>query len=139
MALERLYEPLTESGYYILLCLSLGDSYGYEIMNRVQELSGGLVTIGPGTMYGALSNMIRKGWIFEAGHKGKRRIYRLAKQGGEVLGQEVQRLETMVSCARAIRGMSERTAGAAGSAGDLQDRVSPGDDSGCKAFGLDKK
>ena len=82
MALERLYEPLTESGYYILLCLSLGDSYGYEIMNRVQELSGGLVTIGPGTMYGALSNMIRKGWIFEAGHKGKRRIYRLAKQGG---------------------------------------------------------
>ena len=91
------------------------------------------MTIGPGTMYGALSNMIRKGWIFEAGHKGKRRIYRLAKQGEEVLGQEVQRLETMVSCARAIRGMSE------GTAADLQDSASPGEDSGCKASRTDKR
>ena len=131
--MERLYEPLTESGYYILLCLSLGDSYGYEIMNRVQEMSGGLVTIGPGTMYGALSNMIRKGWIIEAGHEGKRRIYRLTNQGGEVLDQEVQRLEAMVSCAQAVRRMSE------GTAGDSPDGASLVDDSGCKAFRPDKR
>ena len=99
--MEHRSEPLTESCYYILLCLSMGESYGYKIMSRVKALSQGLVTIGPGTMYGALSNMIQKGWISQAGQEGKRRIYRLTTQGGDVLDKELQSLEQMLACARA--------------------------------------
>ena len=46
-------EPLTESYFYILLCLANGPNHGYGIMQRTKELSAGEVKIGSGTMYGA--------------------------------------------------------------------------------------
>ena len=58
-------EPLTESYFYILLCLYRGPSHGYGIMQDALRLSRGHVHIGSGTMYGATSNMIKKGWIQE--------------------------------------------------------------------------
>ena len=45
-------EPLTESYFYILLCLYQGASHGYGIMQETERLSGGRVKIGSGTMYG---------------------------------------------------------------------------------------
>ena len=58
-------EPLSESYYYILLCLSKGANHGYGIMQMAEKLSDGEVKIGSGTMYGATSNMMKKGWIEE--------------------------------------------------------------------------
>ena len=58
-------EPLTESYFYILLCLYRGASHGYGIMQETERLSGGRVKIGSGTMYGATGNMMKKGWIRE--------------------------------------------------------------------------
>ena len=58
-------EPMSESYYYILLCLAKGANHGYGIMQMTEKLSGGDVTIGSGTMYGATSNMMKKGWIRE--------------------------------------------------------------------------
>ena len=43
-------EPLTESYFYILLCLYSGDNHGYGIMQMTEQLSGGRVRIGSGTM-----------------------------------------------------------------------------------------
>ncbi len=97
--LNEKYEPITESQYYILLCLSYKDSYGYEIMRLAKELSCGRVSIGPGTMYGALGNMIKKGWIIEVNKARKRRMYSLTSQGGDILDKEIHRLETMLHCA----------------------------------------
>ena len=45
-------EPMSESYYYILLCLSRGPNHGYGIMRMAAQLSGGEVRIGSGTMYG---------------------------------------------------------------------------------------
>ena len=53
-------EPLSESYYYILLCLAKGSNHGYGIMQMTAELSKGDVKIGSGTMYGATSNMVKK-------------------------------------------------------------------------------
>ena len=58
-------EPMSESYYYILLCLAKGANHGYGIMQMTEKLSGGEVTIGSGTMYGATVNLIKKGWIKE--------------------------------------------------------------------------
>ena len=49
-------EPMSESYYYILLCLAKGANHGYGIMQMTEKLSRGDVTIGSGTMYGATSN-----------------------------------------------------------------------------------
>ena len=52
-------EPMSESYYYILLCLAKGANHGYGIMQMTDKLSGGDVTIGSGTMYGATGNMMK--------------------------------------------------------------------------------
>ena len=99
-------EPLSESYYYILLCLAKGDNHGYGIMQMTEKLSGGDVTIGSGTMYGATGNMMKKGWIREvvsdeAGLE-RRRLYRLTDVGREVLYTEIERLRRMLENAEGV-------------------------------------
>ena len=93
-------EPMSESYYYILLCLAKGANHGYGIMQMTEKLSGGDVTIGSGTMYGATSNMMKKGWIREiiSNEPGqeRRRLYQLTESGREALRDEIARLRRML-------------------------------------------
>ena len=93
-------EPMSESYYYILLCLSKGANHGYGIMQMTEQLSHGEVTIGSGTMYGATSNMMKKGWIKEivSNEPGmeRRRLYCLTETGEEALREEIRRLRRML-------------------------------------------
>ena len=99
-------EPLTESYFYILLCLYKENLHGYGIMQKAKELSEGKVVIGAGTMYGATSNMMKKGWIEEILEEAKdergKRLYKLTEIGKSVLAQEVSRLENLVTNAKSI-------------------------------------
>ena len=99
-------EPLSESYFYILLCLAKGANHGYGIMQMTERLSGGDVLIGSGTMYGATSNMMKKGWIreimsTEAGME-RRRLYQLTDSGREALRAEVERLRRMLENAEEV-------------------------------------
>ena len=99
-------EPLSESYYYILLCLAKGANHGYGIMQMTEKLSAGDVTIGSGTMYGATSNMMKKGWIREImsdepGQE-RRRLYHLTDAGREALRQEISRLRRMLENAEEV-------------------------------------
>lgn len=99
-------EPLSESYYYILLCLAKGANHGYGIMQMTEKLSGGDVTIGSGTMYGATSNMMKKGWIREIMSDGpgqeRRRLYQLTESGRDVLRLEIERLRRMLENAEEV-------------------------------------
>ncbi len=99
-------EPMSESYYYILLCLAKGANHGYGIMQQTKELSGGDVVIGSGTMYGATNNMIKKGWITEimSNEPGleRRRLYQLTESGREALRTEIGRLKRMLENAEEI-------------------------------------
>lgn len=64
--------PMTEAMYYILLAL-LRPGHGYGMMQRIKELSGGRLEMGPGTLYGVLSRMNREGWIVLTGEEGRDR------------------------------------------------------------------
>ena len=99
-------EPLTESYFYILLCLYDGPSHGYGIMRRTLELSDGRVHIGSGTMYGATGNMMKKGWIEECPtpDADRRRLYRLTDTGRRVLLDEADRLRRLAAAADGIIG-----------------------------------
>ncbi len=94
-------EPMSESFYYILLCLSRGDLHGYGIMQMTEALSGGDVKIGSGTMYGATGNMMKKGWIRETmeGQGERKRLYTLTDEGRAALQNEIQRLKRMLAAA----------------------------------------
>ncbi len=99
--MDRGAEPLTESYFYILLCLYRGPNHGYGIMRQTLALSEGHVRIGSGTMYGATGNMMKKGWIEECPvqEADRRRLYRLTEAGRQALLDEIDRLRHLTAAA----------------------------------------
>lgn len=103
----KMTEPLTESYFYILLCLYSGPKHGYGIMQQTQEMTGGRVKIGSGTMYGATGNMMKKGWIeecMESSDGERRRSYRLTNEGRRILETERERLKELLKNAESMMG-----------------------------------
>ena len=96
---------LTESTYYILLSL-VSPQHGYGIMQQAEELSKGRVRLAAGTLYGALSAMVDKGWIeqlpVESGSRKKE--YQLTEKGRVVLEKEVDRLRELADNGERILG-----------------------------------
>ena len=64
MAREK-FSTLTEQMFYILLCLR-EECCGMDVMARVNELTGGRVAVGPGTLYNLLEQFLAAGYIVEA-------------------------------------------------------------------------
>lgn len=96
---------LTEAVYYILLSL-MEPRHGYGIMQNAESLSQGRVKLAAGTLYGAISTMLEKGWI-EAlpGEKNSRKKeYLITKEGIRILRQELSRLEELVRNGKSILG-----------------------------------
>lgn len=100
-------EPLTESYFYILLCLYREPMHGYGIMQETLKLSDGRVKIGSGTMYGATGNMMRKGWIEEIKatsiEEAKKRMYQLTLAGEEILQGEIVRLTELLDAVKIVK------------------------------------
>ena len=57
---------LTEAIYYILLALQ-EPLHGYGIMQKTSSMSKGRLVLSAGTLYGAISNLLEKGWILPCG------------------------------------------------------------------------
>ena len=53
---------LTEVTFYILLSLYT-PKHGYAVMQFIEETTGGRLSLGAGTLYGALNALQEKGWI----------------------------------------------------------------------------
>ena len=91
-------EPLTESYFYILLCLYDRPRHGYGIMQKVAAISDGNVKIGSGT----------KGWIIEIESDDpedkRKRLYQLTQEGRTVLNEEISRLRLLVDYADKVLG-----------------------------------
>ncbi len=95
--------PLTETTYYILLSLS-EPLHGYGIMQRVKELSNGNVNIAPGTLYGALENLLKQKLIYFVSEdlEKRRKIYSLSDLGRQVLVLEYHRMQALVTVSTSI-------------------------------------
>lgn len=92
--IRKVYVPMTETGFYILLCLR-EESHGYGVIRRVEELTGGEIRLSPGTMYGSLSKMEKDGLIVFVREEEKRKIYRITDLGMQVLELEMSRIERL--------------------------------------------
>lgn len=85
--------PLSETMHYILLVLR-EPLHGYAIMQKVEQMSKSNVILAAGTLYGAIDNLRKHGWIEPiAGETGRRKVYQITAQGEEILAHEKQRLE----------------------------------------------
>ena len=92
--IKRVYVPMTETGFYILLCLR-EPNHGYGIVQKVKELTAGDIVLAPGTMYGSLSKMEKAGLICFQREEDKRKIYLITDLGKEVLDIEMHRIDRL--------------------------------------------
>jgi DNA-binding PadR family transcriptional regulator len=97
------YLPLSESTYYILLSL-IEPLHGYGVMQKVEVISEGKVTIGPGTLYGAFSTLEKEGLISMVKEEERRKSYALTSKGRAVLKEQIIRLQIMAQNGQAASG-----------------------------------
>ncbi|MBQ9121979.1 MAG: PadR family transcriptional regulator [Lachnospiraceae bacterium] len=92
--IRKVYVPMTETGFYILLCLQQ-PNHGYGVVQRVEQMTEGEIRLSPGTMYGSLSKMEKDGVIAFVKEEDKRKIYQITELGNEVLQLELQRIKRL--------------------------------------------
>ena len=90
----------------VLAILAEGDSYGYAILKRVQELSGGRMEWTDGMLYPVLHRLERLGHVearWEVSDNGRRRkYYRITRAGRVQLAEERKQWQAVDATLRGI-------------------------------------
>lgn len=88
--------PLTETMFLVLLTM-LEENYGYKVSQEVEEITNGRIILGPGTLYGAINNLNKKGWIelVDKDDSGKK-VYIATDTGSELVSLEIKRMRNLV-------------------------------------------
>jgi DNA-binding PadR family transcriptional regulator len=92
------------------VALADGEKHGYAIMRDVDQLSGGAVHMGSGTLYGSIKRMVDQGLIEETEERPdpalddqRRKYYRLTELGHRVGAAERARLFALIDAAEVRR------------------------------------
>jgi DNA-binding PadR family transcriptional regulator len=83
----------------ILTSLADGPRHGYAIMTDIAAFSG--VSMEPGTLYGALSRLERRGWVRPLDVQERRRPYEITAAGEAVLAEQLRTMQQVVRTGRA--------------------------------------
>lgn len=94
---------LTEVTFFILLSLYT-PSHGYAIKEFVKEKTLGRLSLGAGTLYGALSSLEEKGLIQPCDHDRRKKAYKITRLGKSVAERELERLKALAQAASEIIG-----------------------------------
>lgn len=88
--------PLTETMFLVLLTM-LEENYGYKVSQEVEEITNGRIILGPGTLYGAINNLNKKGWIelVDKDDSGKK-VYIATDIGRDLVSLEINRMKNLV-------------------------------------------
>ncbi len=92
-----------DPGLLVLSTLVEGPRHGYSIVQEARKQAG--ITLGPGTLYGALARLESYGLVESLPVEGRRRPYRLTDKGRQAL--EAQ-LDAMARFLRVNGHMEER-------------------------------
>lgn len=103
--------PLSSATLHILLALAGGNLHGYGIIKEVARNSDGHYRLGPGTLYDNLKKLINAGLVADvpasstrraaSAKEDDRRFFTLTREGKDILAREVDRLQGVVTKARA--------------------------------------
>lgn len=99
--IKRIYIPMTETSFYILYSLQ-EEMHGYSIGTHVEKITGGDISIGPGTMYGSLSKMEKDGLIDFIREEENRKIYKINDLGKIILDKEIKRIERLYKNSKGV-------------------------------------
>jgi DNA-binding PadR family transcriptional regulator len=117
-------EPLTPAMFALLLALTEGERHGYGLMGDVSRLTGGAITLGPGTLYRTLQRLRVDGLVAEAAadpaaaradrRAERQRRYRITPAGYTAVQNEAQRLAALLASDAAQRLVNTRRASSPG-------------------------
>lgn len=93
---------MTDPNILILASLAEGDKHGYAMMEDIARFAG--VSLGPGTLYGAISRLEERGWIRARQVAERRKPYTLTAAGRRQLAKELESLGSFVATGRARLG-----------------------------------
>ena len=90
----------------VLKALSLAPMHGWGITNRIQQISKGVLTVNPGSLYPALERLQDRGWItaaWETTESGRTaKYYTLSAPGRRRLGTETESWRRMAAAIEAV-------------------------------------
>ena len=89
----------------VLAILTEGDSYGYALIKRVAELSGGRLQWTDGMLYPVLHRLERQGLVaakWSASNGRKRKYYRITREGRAQLAAQRQQWKAVDDALRGI-------------------------------------
>lgn len=90
----------------VLAILAEGDSYGYQILQRVRELSGGRLAWTDGMLYPVLHRLERLGYVesrWEVAQSGRRRkYYAITARGRAQLAEERRQWQVVDATLRSL-------------------------------------
>ncbi|WP_184224440.1 PadR family transcriptional regulator [Granulicella aggregans] len=89
--------PASDPELLILSSLTTGPKHGYAIMTDVRVMAN--VTLGPGTLYTAISRLVESGWITACEEKGRQRPYKLTGSGKDHLCDQLNKLRALSAVA----------------------------------------
>ena len=98
--------PLTPAAFHVLLALADGPKHGYLILKDVEQRTEGEVKLSTGTLYGLIKRFLDDELIVElppSPDDERRRPYKLTPLGRDVAAAEAERLQRLVTAARAVR------------------------------------
>lgn len=79
----------------ILASLAEGPKHGYAMMEDIEQFSG--THLEPGTLYGALARLERRGWIVPLEAEERRRPYRITAAGLTALREQLTTMQRIVT------------------------------------------
>ena len=106
--IKKVYVPMTETGFYILLCLQ-SPNHGYGVVQMVEKMTDGEIRLSPGTMYGSLSKMEKDKLIQFVREEEKRKLYVITELGNEVLQLEKARIKRLYRNSTEARSNDDKT------------------------------
>jgi transcriptional regulator len=90
----------------VLKAVSLAPMHGWGITQRIEQITGSVLQVNPGSLYPALARLQDRGWITAAWgttENGRRaKYYRLTARGRKQLGQETDAWRRMAAAVEAV-------------------------------------
>jgi DNA-binding PadR family transcriptional regulator len=98
--------PLTPAGFQVLVALAAGKGHGYAVMQFVEEVTAGSITLGPGTLYRTIARLVADGLVEEiphgdpgAPHDPRRRYYDVTPLGRTAARREAMLMVRLIEIA----------------------------------------
>jgi DNA-binding PadR family transcriptional regulator len=82
----------SDPALFILVSLAGGDKHGYAMMEDIEAVCG--TRLGPGTLYGALARLEKRGLVEPLVSEEKRKPYRITAAGASALERRLTKIES---------------------------------------------